>query len=109
MDVEKIAVFAGVGFALAVGAFVLWGPSPKPRRRGEFEANFLPDGNIYFQELTNIFLQRSSDRHYKCWIYMFFKFIAASFILMSDLYQMALYSTGKRKTRIVYQLFDDSC
>ncbi|XP_015597416.1 ubiquitin carboxyl-terminal hydrolase 30 homolog [Cephus cinctus] len=35
MDVERIAVFAGVGFALAVGAFVLWGPSPRPRRRGQ--------------------------------------------------------------------------
>lgn len=34
MDVDKIAVFAGVGLAVAVGAFVLWGPSPKPRRRG---------------------------------------------------------------------------
>ncbi|XP_012272475.1 ubiquitin carboxyl-terminal hydrolase 30 homolog [Orussus abietinus] len=35
MDVEKIAVFAGVGFALVVGAFVLWGPSPRPRRKGQ--------------------------------------------------------------------------
>ncbi|KAF7378848.1 ubiquitin carboxyl-terminal hydrolase 30 isoform X2 [Vespula maculifrons] len=35
MDVDKIAVFAGVGLAVAVGAFVLWGPSPKPRRRGK--------------------------------------------------------------------------
>lgn len=34
MDVEKIAMVAGVGFALAIGAFVLWGPSPRPRRRG---------------------------------------------------------------------------
>ncbi|KAG5337927.1 UBP30 hydrolase, partial [Acromyrmex charruanus] len=34
MDVEKIAVFAGVGFAIAVGLFVLWGPSPKPRKKG---------------------------------------------------------------------------
>lgn len=34
MDVEKIAVFASVGFAIAVAAFVLWGPSPKPRKKG---------------------------------------------------------------------------
>lgn len=34
MDVEKIAMFAGVGFAIAVGLFVLWGPSPKPRKKG---------------------------------------------------------------------------
>ncbi|XP_054010873.1 ubiquitin carboxyl-terminal hydrolase 30 homolog isoform X2 [Hylaeus anthracinus] len=35
MDVEKIAVFASVGFAIAVAAFVLWGPSPKPRKKGQ--------------------------------------------------------------------------
>ncbi|EZA53986.1 hypothetical protein DMN91_000307 [Ooceraea biroi] len=35
MDVEKIAMFAGVGFAIAVGLFVLWGPSPKPRKKGQ--------------------------------------------------------------------------
>ncbi|XP_046619559.1 ubiquitin carboxyl-terminal hydrolase 30 homolog isoform X1 [Neodiprion virginianus] len=35
MDVEKIAMVAGVGFALVIGAFVLWGPSPRPRRRGQ--------------------------------------------------------------------------
>ncbi|XP_012255280.2 ubiquitin carboxyl-terminal hydrolase 30 [Athalia rosae] len=35
MDVEKIAMVAGVGFALAVGAFVLWGPSPRPRRKSQ--------------------------------------------------------------------------
>ncbi|XP_076671846.1 ubiquitin specific protease 30 [Andrena cerasifolii] len=35
MDVEKIAVFASVGFAIAVAAFVLWGPSPKPRKKGK--------------------------------------------------------------------------
>ncbi|XP_034952468.1 ubiquitin carboxyl-terminal hydrolase 30 homolog [Chelonus insularis] len=34
MDVERLAVFAGVGVALAVGAFVLWGPAPRPRKRG---------------------------------------------------------------------------
>lgn len=34
MDVERIAMFAGVGFAIAVGLFVLWGPSPKPRKKG---------------------------------------------------------------------------
>ncbi|XP_058802775.1 ubiquitin carboxyl-terminal hydrolase 30 [Phymastichus coffea] len=37
MDVDKISVFTAVGFALAVGAFVLWGPSPKPRRKGQVE------------------------------------------------------------------------
>ncbi|XP_067213332.1 ubiquitin carboxyl-terminal hydrolase 30 homolog [Linepithema humile] len=35
MDVEKIAMFAGVGFAIVVGLFVLWGPSPKPRKKGQ--------------------------------------------------------------------------
>ncbi|XP_029675319.1 ubiquitin carboxyl-terminal hydrolase 30 homolog [Formica exsecta] len=35
MDVERIAMFAGVGFAIAVGLFVLWGPSPKPRKKGQ--------------------------------------------------------------------------
>ncbi|KAJ8681394.1 hypothetical protein QAD02_017181 [Eretmocerus hayati] len=35
MDVDKISVFTAVGCALAVGAFVLWGPSPRPRRKGE--------------------------------------------------------------------------
>ncbi|OXU25501.1 hypothetical protein TSAR_000311 [Trichomalopsis sarcophagae] len=35
MDVDKISVFTAVGFALAVGAFVLWGPSPRPRRKGQ--------------------------------------------------------------------------
>ncbi|XP_031846038.1 ubiquitin specific protease 30 [Nomia melanderi] len=35
MDVEKIAVFASLGFAIAVAAFVLWGPSPKPRKKGK--------------------------------------------------------------------------
>ncbi|XP_078039109.1 ubiquitin specific protease 30 isoform X1 [Augochlora pura] len=35
MDVEKIAVFASVGFAIAVAAFVLWGPSPRPRKKGK--------------------------------------------------------------------------
>ncbi|XP_043250186.1 ubiquitin carboxyl-terminal hydrolase 30 homolog isoform X2 [Colletes gigas] len=35
MDVEKIAVFASVGFAIAVAAFILWGPSPKPRKKGK--------------------------------------------------------------------------
>lgn len=35
MDVERLAVFAGVGFALGVGAFVLWGPTPRPRKRGK--------------------------------------------------------------------------
>ncbi|XP_043282295.1 ubiquitin carboxyl-terminal hydrolase 30 homolog [Venturia canescens] len=35
MDVERVAMFAGVGFALGIGAFVLWGPSPNPRRRGQ--------------------------------------------------------------------------
>ncbi|XP_011312033.1 ubiquitin carboxyl-terminal hydrolase 30 homolog [Fopius arisanus] len=35
MDVERLAVFAGIGFALGVGAFVLWGPTPRPRRRGQ--------------------------------------------------------------------------
>ncbi|CAK9820344.1 Ubiquitin carboxyl-terminal hydrolase 30 homolog [Anthophora plagiata] len=35
MDVEKVAVFASVGFAIAVAAFVLWGPSPKPRKKGK--------------------------------------------------------------------------
>ncbi|XP_072746825.1 ubiquitin carboxyl-terminal hydrolase 30 homolog [Anoplolepis gracilipes] len=35
MDVERIAIFAGVGFAIAVGLFVLWGPSPKPRKKGQ--------------------------------------------------------------------------
>lgn len=38
MDVEKIAMFAGVGFAIAVGLFVLWGPSPKPRKKGDVQA-----------------------------------------------------------------------
>ncbi|EFN74641.1 Ubiquitin carboxyl-terminal hydrolase 30 [Camponotus floridanus] len=28
-------MFAGVGFAIAVGLFVLWGPSPKPRKKGQ--------------------------------------------------------------------------
>lgn len=41
MDVEKIAMFAGVGFAIAVGLFVLWGPSPKPRKKGISELNFI--------------------------------------------------------------------
>ncbi|KZC04513.1 PREDICTED: ubiquitin carboxyl-terminal hydrolase 30 homolog [Dufourea novaeangliae] len=35
MDMEKIAVFASVGFAIAVAAFVIWGPSPKPRKKGK--------------------------------------------------------------------------
>ncbi|XP_063983317.1 ubiquitin carboxyl-terminal hydrolase 30 homolog [Diachasmimorpha longicaudata] len=35
MDVERLAVFAGIGFAIGVGAFVLWGPTPRPRRRGQ--------------------------------------------------------------------------
>ncbi|XP_011493868.1 PREDICTED: ubiquitin carboxyl-terminal hydrolase 30 [Ceratosolen solmsi marchali] len=35
MDVDKISVFTAVGFALAVGVFVLWGPSPRPRRKGQ--------------------------------------------------------------------------
>ncbi|XP_029044695.1 ubiquitin carboxyl-terminal hydrolase 30 homolog [Osmia bicornis bicornis] len=35
MDVERVAVFASVGFAIAVAAFVLWGPSPKPRKKGK--------------------------------------------------------------------------
>ncbi|KAL6426922.1 hypothetical protein ACFW04_009268 [Cataglyphis niger] len=35
MDVERIAMFAGVGFAIVVGLFVLWGPSPKPRKKGQ--------------------------------------------------------------------------
>ncbi|XP_074105869.1 ubiquitin specific protease 30 [Cotesia typhae] len=35
MDVERLAIVAGVGFALAVGAFVLWGPGPRPRKRGK--------------------------------------------------------------------------
>ena len=34
MDVEKVAVFASVGFAIAIAAFVIWGPSPKPRKKG---------------------------------------------------------------------------
>lgn len=33
---EKFTMFAaGVGFAFFVGLFVLWGPSPKPRKRGD--------------------------------------------------------------------------
>ncbi|XP_014485442.1 PREDICTED: ubiquitin carboxyl-terminal hydrolase 30 homolog isoform X2 [Dinoponera quadriceps] len=33
---EKFTMFAaGVGFAFFVGLFVLWGPSPKPRKRGK--------------------------------------------------------------------------
>lgn len=35
MDVERLAMFAGVGVALGVGAFVLWGPTPRPKRRGQ--------------------------------------------------------------------------
>ncbi|KAF3427250.1 hypothetical protein E2986_10371 [Frieseomelitta varia] len=35
MDVEKVAVFASVGFAIAIAAFVIWGPSPKPRKKGK--------------------------------------------------------------------------
>lgn len=34
MDVEKVAVFASIGFAIAIAIFVLWGPSPKPRKKG---------------------------------------------------------------------------
>ncbi|XP_076765839.1 ubiquitin specific protease 30 [Xylocopa sonorina] len=34
MDMEKVALLASVGFAIAVAAFVLWGPSPKPRKKG---------------------------------------------------------------------------
>lgn len=45
MEVEKLAIFAGFGFALAVGAFVLWGPSPKPRRRGT--ANLVNSSSFY--------------------------------------------------------------
>lgn len=37
MDVERVAVFASVGFAIAVAAFVLWGPSPKPRKKGKIK------------------------------------------------------------------------
>ncbi|XP_011148203.1 ubiquitin carboxyl-terminal hydrolase 30 homolog isoform X2 [Harpegnathos saltator] len=33
---EKFTMFAaGVGFAFFIGLFVLWGPSPKPRKRGK--------------------------------------------------------------------------
>ncbi|XP_014605233.1 PREDICTED: ubiquitin carboxyl-terminal hydrolase 30 homolog isoform X1 [Polistes canadensis] len=35
MDIERIVMFAGMGLAVAVGVFILWGPSPKPRRRGK--------------------------------------------------------------------------
>ncbi|OAD59370.1 Ubiquitin carboxyl-terminal hydrolase 30 [Eufriesea mexicana] len=35
MDVEKVAVFASVGFAIAIAAFILWGPAPKPRKKGK--------------------------------------------------------------------------
>ncbi|XP_012349798.1 ubiquitin carboxyl-terminal hydrolase 30 homolog [Apis florea] len=35
MDVEKVAVFASIGFAIAIAIFVLWGPSPKPRKKGK--------------------------------------------------------------------------
>lgn len=35
MDVDRIGLIAGIGVALAIGAFVLWGPTPKPRRRGQ--------------------------------------------------------------------------
>lgn len=34
-------MFAGVGFAIAVGLFVLWGPSPKPRKKGDLRATFV--------------------------------------------------------------------
>ncbi|XP_032683880.1 ubiquitin carboxyl-terminal hydrolase 30 homolog isoform X2 [Odontomachus brunneus] len=37
---EKFTMFAaGVGFAFFVGLFVLWGPSPKPRKRGDILGN----------------------------------------------------------------------
>lgn len=37
---EKFTMFAaGVGFAFFVGMFVLWGPSPKPRKRGDVPQN----------------------------------------------------------------------
>ncbi|CAB0034584.1 unnamed protein product [Trichogramma brassicae] len=37
MDFDKISVISAVGFAVAIGAFVFWGPSPKPRRKGQVE------------------------------------------------------------------------
>ncbi|KAG7208901.1 hypothetical protein KM043_015082 [Ampulex compressa] len=35
MEVERFAMFAGVGLFIAVAAFVIWGPSPRPRRKGK--------------------------------------------------------------------------
>ncbi|XP_023245646.1 ubiquitin carboxyl-terminal hydrolase 30 [Copidosoma floridanum] len=34
-SMDKLSVFTALGLALAVGAFVLWGPSPRPRRKGQ--------------------------------------------------------------------------
>ncbi|XP_076160248.1 ubiquitin specific protease 30 isoform X2 [Ptiloglossa arizonensis] len=53
MDVEKIAVFASVGFAIAVAAFVLWGPSPKPRKKG----NIIGINNLGYTCFLNSLLQ----------------------------------------------------
>jgi ubiquitin carboxyl-terminal hydrolase 30 len=36
MDVERIAMFAGMGLVIAISLFVLWGPLPKPRKKGKF-------------------------------------------------------------------------
>jgi len=52
MDVERIAMFAGVGFAIAVGLFVLWGPSPKPRKKGDGQGY----GRQTFRETTSLFI-----------------------------------------------------
>lgn len=75
MDVEKIAVFAGVGFAVAVGAFVLWGPSPRPKRRGKVvgisNLGYTCFLNSLLQALAACptfitWLQRQRDKNEKC-------------------------------------------
>jgi len=36
MDVERIALLAGMGLVIAITFFIFWGPLPKPRKKGKF-------------------------------------------------------------------------
>lgn len=41
MDKEQVALLAGVTICvLSIGAFIFWGPNPRPKRRGKPENLF---------------------------------------------------------------------
>lgn len=86
MDVERLAMFAGVGVALGVGAFVLWDPAPRPKRRGQVTG------------ITNL--------GYTCFLNSLLQALAACPIFIAWLKEQGLKNKSNSCTRNLISLLD---